>query len=412
MYSLKNISDFLPELEKGILRRGEVFDSKSLMNLNEKRKNFQLEYDNLRSESRKMGQKIANCSNEERGSLMEKVKKVSNKTKDVKKKMEENKVQLYDELLKIPNIPADWIPDGVEGKVVKVWGEAKKEQTPFHWEIAERLDIFDFKSASKISGSGWPLLKKAGSKLSRELGNLMIEHHVSKGFIEVSPPFLVSEETMLGSGQLPKFADQAYKTEDGHWLIPTSEVPLVNLLAYEDLNIENLPFRLTSWTPNFRREAGSYGIKTKGLIRVHQFEKVEMVSVVDAKDSKRELDFLVENAETLLEILEIPYRRRLLGAADLGFASSATYDLEIPMPSDGSWMEISSISICNDFQSRRAGVFCKEKNKNFYPCLLNGTGLAIGRLIAAILEHCWNGKSVVLPEVLQKKFNKKELTCE
>ena len=412
MYSLKNISEFFPELEKGLSRRGEAFNSKNLKSLNEKRKNFQLEYDNLRSESRKIGQKIANCPNEERTLLMEKVKKVSSKTKSVKKEMEENKTQLYEELIKLPNIPSEWIPDGIEGEVVKTWGDVKKEKTPFHWEIAERLNIFDFKSASKISGSGWPLLKNAGSKLSRELGNLMIEHHISKGFIEISPPFLVSEETMLGSGQLPKFADQAYRTEDGYWLIPTSEVPLVTFLASDNLNIESLPYRLTSWTPNFRREAGSYGLKTKGLIRVHQFEKVEMVSVVEAQDSKKELDFLVENAESLLEILGIPYRRRLLGAADLGFSSSATYDLEIPMPSDGSWMEISSVSICDDFQSRRAGVFCKNKNKNFHPCLLNGTGLAIGRLIAAILEHCWNGKSVVLPEILQKKFNKKELTCE
>ena len=412
MYSLKDISDFLPDLAKGLSRRGENFDFNYLEELNQKRKDFQLKYDNLKSESRKIGQEIANSSNKKKESLMKEVKEISNKTKSIKKNMEKNSNDLFDELIKIPNLPAEWIPDGTEGKVVKEWGKSKKEKTPFHWEIGEKLNIFDFKSASKISGSGWPLLKGDGSKLSRELGNLMLEHHVSNGFFEVSPPFLVTEKTMLGSGQLPKFADQAYKTEDGHWLIPTSEVPLVNFLAYQDLNVDDLPLRLVSWTHNFRREAGSYGIKTKGLIRVHQFEKVEMVSVVKNKDSKKELDFLVERAEGILELLNIPYRRRLLGAADLGFSSSATYDIEIPMPSDGNWMEISSVSICDDFQSRRAGVFCKEKNKNFHPCLLNGTGVAVGRLIAAILEHCWNGESVILPDVLEEKFKKKELTCE
>ncbi len=409
MYSLKGISDFIPDLKKGIARRQDDIDLNLLVNLDEKRKKLQLEYDNTKSESRKFGQRIAKASSQEKISLMEKVKNISSQIKVLKKEMDVNNQDLMNQLLMIPNMPVNWIPDGLEGKVIKIFKTPKEKKTTFHWEIAEELDIFDFKSASKISGSGWPLLKKEGSKLSRELGNLMIEHHISKGFIEVSPPFVVTEKTMLGSGQLPKFADQAYKTEDGDWLIPTSEVPLVNFLAYQNLDISNLPFRVTSWTSNFRREAGSYGLKTKGLIRVHQFEKVEMVSVVKPEDSKNELDFLVENAESLLELLDIPYRRRLLGAADLGFSSSATYDLEIPMPSDGSWMEISSISICDDFQSRRAGVFCKDKNKNFHPCLLNGTGLAIGRLIAAILEHCWNGKAVVLPKVLQEKFKKEEL---
>ncbi|MBD61785.1 serine--tRNA ligase [bacterium] len=409
MYSLKGISDFIPDLKKGIARRQDDIDLNLLVTLDEKRKKLQLEYDNTKSESRKFGQRIAKASSQEKISLMQKVKNISSQIKVLKKEMDVNNQDLMNQLLMIPNMPVNWIPDGLEGKVIKTFKSPKEKKTPFHWEIAEELDIFDFKSASKISGSGWPLLKKEGSKLSRELGNLMIEHHISKGFIEVSPPFVVTEKTMLGSGQLPKFADQAYKTEDGDWLIPTSEVPLVNFLAYQNLDISNLPFRVTSWTSNFRREAGSYGLKTKGLIRGHQFEKVEMVSVVKPEDSKNELDFLVENAESLLELLDIPYRRRLLGAADLGFSSSATYDLEIPMPSDGSWMEISSISICDDFQSRRAGVFCKDKNKNFHPCLLNGTGLAIGRLIAAILEHCWNGKAVVLPKVLQEKFKKEEL---
>jgi len=410
MYSLKGISDFIPDLKKGMARRQDDVDLKLLVGLDKKRKKLQLEYDNTKAKSRKFGQKIATASSQEKISLMQKVKNISNQIKMLKKEMDTNNQDLMNELLMIPNMPANWIPDGIDGKIIKTFKSPKKEKTPFHWEIAEKLNIFDFKSASKISGSGWPLLKRDGSKLSRELGNLMIEHHISKGFMEVSPPFVVTEKTMLGSGQLPKFSDQAYKTEDGDWLIPTSEVPLVNFLAYQDLDVANLPFRITSWTSNFRREAGSYGLKTKGLIRVHQFEKVEMVSVVKPEDSKNELDFLVENAESLLELLGIPYRRRLLGAADLGFSSSATYDLEIPMPSDGSWMEISSVSICDNFQSRRAGVFCKNKNKNFHPCLLNGTGLAIGRLIAAILEHFWNGEAVVLPKVLQEKFKKEELS--
>ena len=410
MYSLKGISDFIPDLKKGIARRQDDIDLNLLISLDEKRKKLQLEYDNTKSKSRKFGQRIAKASSQEKISLMGKVKNISKQIKVLKTEMDVNNQDLMNQLLMIPNMPLDWIPDGLDGKVIKTFKSPKEEKTPFHWEIAEKLDIFDFKSASKISGSGWPLLKKDGSKLSRELGNLMIEHHISKGFIEISPPFVVTEKTMLGSGQLPKFADQAYKTEDGDWLIPTSEVPLVNFLAYQNLDVSDLPLRITSWTSNFRREAGSYGLKTKGLIRVHQFEKVEMVSVVKPEDSKNELDFLVENAESLLELLGIPYRRKLLGAADLGFSSSATYDLEIPMPSDGSWMEISSVSICDTFQSRRAGVFCKDKNKNFHPCLLNGTGLAIGRLIAAILEHFWNGKAVVLPKILQEKFKKKELS--
>ena len=336
--------------------------------------------------------------------------------KDIKlkiKKLESKKISLSNkiegELIVLPNIPLEDVPVGPdEGSNIEInkYGKILKDnRIPPHFEIGERLNHLDFETASELSGSRFVITKNYIARMERALSNFMIDFHVKEnGYEEVSVPILVKEDAMFGTGQLPKFKEDQYKTTDGMWLIPTAEVPLTNLVRAKVLNQSDLPLRYVAYTQCFRREAGAAGKDTRGLIRLHQFPKVELVSIVNPSKSDIELERMLDSAQKILQQLRLPYRTLLLSTGDMGFSASKTYDLEVWFPSQNTYREISSCSNCQDFQARRMNAKYKDKieKKNFFVHTLNGSGVAVGRALASILENFYNEDgSVTVPEVLR-----------
>ena len=314
-------------------------------------------------------------------------------------------------LLSLPNLPHESVPVGQnEGDNVEVrkWGEPKKfdfEPIP-HWDLGANLDILDFPRAAKLSGARFTVYKDGGARLERAIINFYLDIHTTQhGYKEILPPFMVTADCMQGTGQLPKFAEDMFKVEDHDlYLIPTAEVPLTNLYREEILEAKQLPLYLTAYTPCFRAEAGSHGRDTRGIIRQHQFNKVELVKLVRPEDSYAELESMTRDAEKVLQLLELPYRVVLLCAGDMGFSAAKTYDIEVWMPSYNEYKEISSCSNCEDFQARRADIRYRPgpKEKVQYVHTLNGSGVAIGRTVAAIMENYQQGDGTILiPKVLQ-----------
>ncbi|MEW6161728.1 MAG: serine--tRNA ligase [Nitrospirota bacterium] len=323
------------------------------------------------------------------------------------RELEEGSVE---ELLLIPNIPHESVPvgkDETENVEIRRWDEPRQfDFEPMnHWDIGEMLEIIDFERASKIAGARFAIMKGLGAKLERALMNFMLDLNTSKGYKEVFPPIIVNRDSMIGTGQLPKFAYESFIiTDPEFYLIPTAEVPLTNIHRNEILREEDLPIYYTAYTPCFRREAGSYGKDTRGLIRQHQFNKVELVKFVRPEDSYDELESLTRDAEDILQKLELPYRVVALCTGDLGFAASKTYDLEVWLPAQKRYREISSCSNFMDFQARRANIRFKQEGKKGteFVHTLNGSGLAIGRTLIAILENYQQKDgSVVIPEALR-----------
>ena len=314
--------------------------------------------------------------------------------------------------LNIPNTPAADVPVGQDDSDnIEVRRNGTPAEFDFeakaHWDIGEELDILDFERASKISGTRFTIYKGAGARLERSVINFMLDLHTEEhGYKEILPPFMVNREAMTGTGQLPKFEDDMFHIPaKDFFLIPTAEVPLTNMLDKEILSEDELPIYYTAYTPCFRKEAGSAGRDTRGLIRQHQFQKVEMVKFVKPEDSYKELESLTDNAEDVLRKLEIPYRVVVLSTGDLGFSSAKTYDVEVWMPSYGRYVEISSCSNFESFQARRGSIRFRpaDKGKLQFVHTLNGSGLAVGRTVAAILENYQQADgSVKIPEVLQK----------
>ncbi len=321
-----------------------------------------------------------------------------------------NEERVQEILLAVPNLPLSEIPDGGEeaNRVESSWGEPRKfafVPKP-HWELGEGLGILDLPRGSKISGSGFPVLRGVGARLQRGLISWFLDVHTREnGYLELRVPYLVTGETMTGTGQLPKFADESYLSErDDLWLIPTAEVPVTNLHRDEILTAEQLPLRYTAYTPCFRREAGAAGKDTRGLLRVHQFDKVELVRYERPERSRQALEELTREAETLLERLGLHYRRVTLASADLGFSAAMTYDLEVWAPGVGKWLEVSSCSTFTDYQARRANLRYRaaQSEKPEFVHTLNGSALALPRVVAALLEtHQQEDGSVVLPEAVR-----------
>jgi seryl-tRNA synthetase len=330
--------------------------------------------------------------------------------------------EMQQALARIPNLTRDDVPAGKSEEdniAVKTWGEKRGfDFAPRpHWEIGEALGILDLERAVKLSGARFAVYKGAGARLERALINFMLNQHTERhGYTEVLPPFMVNSKSLFGTGQLPKFADDLFRCEDGmafvpgeyrdndHWLIPTAEVPITNLYRDEVLDETKLPISLTAYTPCFRAEAGTYGKDTKGIIRQHQFQKVELVKFVHPDVSDAEHEKLTHDAEAILEALELPYRRVLLCTGDTGFSAAKTYDLEVWLPGQGLYREISSCSNFEAFQARRANIRFKPggKGKNEFVHTLNGSGLAVGRTWLAILENYQQADgSVLIPEVLK-----------
>ena len=339
------------------------------------------------------------------------VQLIKEKMQSLEESKEEFSKSLSKELSSLPNIPLDEIPDGKDessNKIINEYG-VKKNASPNHYEIGEELGMLDFDIAAKLSGSRFSILKKDLAQMERAIANFMIDHHVlENGYEEISVPYLVKDDVMFGTGQLPKFADDQFKTEDGFWLIPTAEVPLTNLIRDENLKDNNLPLRFVSYTQCFRKEAGAAGKDTRGLIRLHQFPKVELVSIVKPENSLDELERLLSCAEGILRALELPYRTVVLSTGDMGFSAVKTYDLEVWLPGQKLFREISSCSLCGDFQSIRMNTRYKDQNtgKKVFPHTLNGSGLAVGRTLVAILENYYEGSGVVnIPKVLQPYMN-------
>ena len=339
------------------------------------------------------------------------VQLIKEKMQSLEEGKEEFSKSLSKELSSLPNIPLDEIPDGKDessNKIINEYG-IKKDNSPSHYEIGEELGMLDFDTAAKLSGSRFSILKKDLAQMERAIANFMIDHHVlENGYEEISVPYLVKDDVMFGTGQLPKFADDQFKTEDGFWLIPTAEVPLTNLVKDENLKENNLPLRFVSYTQCFRKEAGAAGKDTRGLIRLHQFPKVELVSIVKPENSLDELERLLSCAEGILKELELPYRTVVLSTGDMGFSAVKTYDLEVWLPGQKLFREISSCSLCGDFQSIRMNTRYKDQktDKKVFPHTLNGSGLAVGRTLVAILENYYEGSGVVnIPKVLQPYMN-------
>lgn len=346
--------------------------------------------------------------------LIAEMREVSDRIKEMDKELAGVQEKLDDVVLSIPNLCDDSVPEGNDDSdnvEIKKWGEIPQFSfTPKpHWEIGEELGILDFETAAKLSGARFSLLKGFGSRLSRALVNFFLDLHTQKhGYTEVLPPFMVNSEAMKGTGQLPKFKEDSFKIEDWDlWLIPTAEVPVTNIHSGETLAEADLPVKYTAYTPCFRSEAGSYGKDTRGLIRQHQFEKVELVQFTTPETSNNALESLLGDAEKVLQLLELPYRVVNLCSGDLGFSATKTYDIEVWLPGQNSYREISSCSNFLDFQARRAGIRYRPagEKKSRLVHTLNGSGLAVGRTLLAILENYQQEDGTVkLPEVLKPYF--------
>lgn len=339
------------------------------------------------------------------------MREVSGKIKELDKILSEHEEIISKILMGLPNIPHSSVPVGkneTDNPMIKQVG--KRPVTDFepkaHWDLGENLGILDFDRAAKITGARFPLYLGAGARLERALINFMLDIHTAEhGYKETLPPFMVNRQTMTGTGQLPKFEEDLFKLENwDYFLIPTAEVPVTNIHQGEILDEASLPLYYTAYTPCFRSEAGSYGKDTRGLIRQHQFNKVELVKFVKPETSYDELESLLDNAETILKRLEIPYQVIALCTGDLGFSAAKTYDIEVWMPAQGVYREISSCSNFEDFQARRANIRFKRKGKKGTELIhtLNGSGLAVGRTFAAILENYQQADgSVIIPEALR-----------
>jgi len=347
-------------------------------------------------------------------SLILEMRQVSDQIKELDASLAEIEFQLQDVIMSIPNLCDDSVPHGKDdhdNMEVKKWGDIPAFSfSPLpHWEIGERLGILDFETAARLAGARFSLLKGFGAKLSRALISFFLDLHTQRhGYTEVLPPFLVNSKTMTGTGQLPKFKEELFKIEDWDlWLIPTAEVPVTNIHAGDTLDESELPLKYTAYTPCFRSEAGSYGKDTRGLIRQHQFEKVELVKFTSPESSWEELETLLADAEAALQLLELPYRVMKLCSGDLGFSSAKTYDIEVWLPGQNTYREISSCSNFLDFQARRAGIRYRRKGekKSRLVHTLNGSGLAVGRTLLAILENYQQADGTVrLPKILEPYF--------
>jgi seryl-tRNA synthetase len=412
MLDLKFIRENIEIVKKSIKDRCMEVDIDRIITLDENRRSLIKELDKLRHKHKKENKEISKLKQEGKDikGEIEKLKEVSDKINEKEKSLKEIENKLKDLLLNIPNIPHESVPVGANekfNKVVRDWGKRKEfDFEPLtHIELSEHLDIIDFMRAARMTASHFVLFKGIGARLVRALINFMLDLHTKKqGYKEILPPLLVNRKSMSGTGQLPKLEEDMYRLkDDDFFLIPTAEVPVTNIHREEILNEDDLPLYYTAYTPCFRREAGSYGKETRGLMRVHQFDKVELVKFVKPEDSWEELEKLVKDAEEVLQLLDIHYRVVVLSTGELSFAASKCYDLEAWAPGVKKWLEVSSCSNFTDFQARRSQIRLRRKDGSLtYLHTLNGSGVAFARLIVALLEtYQQKDGSVIIPEALR-----------
>lgn len=412
MFDIKLIRDNLKIAEKGLAAKGATIDLAPVLKNDQKRRDLLTELEQLRAEKNTANDEISRLLKDKKDpkKKIASMKTISTKIDALEPKVKKVQSRINDVLIGIPNLPHDSVPVGGVDKnqEIRTWGEPKKFdfKPKTHIEIAEALDIIDFKRGAKITGSNFILFKGQGARLERALVNFMLDVHTAEhGYVEVFPPFLVNRDSMIGTGQLPKMAEDMYHLEEEDlFLIPTAEVPVTNIHRDEILKEEDLPVYYTAYTACFRREAGSYGKDTRGLVRVHQFDKVELVKFVKPQDSYDELEKLVGNAEKIFQLLELPYRVVLLASGDLSFAAAKCFDIEAYAGGMDKWLEVSSCSNFEDFQARRANIRFKSKEtkKSAFVHTLNGSGVALARTVVAILENYQTEEGdVLIPKVLQ-----------
>ncbi len=414
MLDIRLVRENTDKVIDSLRKRGE--DAKildSILAIENKRRNVLKAVEDLRQARNRISQEIGHLKKEgkDASGLLSDAKAVSDEIAGEEGKLRELEDKAMQELLLVPNVPDESVPvgkDETDNREVRTWGTRPdfSFEPKNHWDIGEGLDILDFERAGKIAGARFVINKGAGAKLERALMNFMLNLHTKEhGYTEIFPPILVNKESMTGTGQLPKFEEDLFKENSkGLYLIPTAEVPVTNIHRDEILSEVDLPIYYTAYTPCFRREAGSYGKDTRGMIRQHQFNKVELVKFVKPEDSHNELEALTANAEEVLKRLGLHYRVVALCTGDMGFSAAKTYDLEVWFPAQQKFREISSCSNFTDFQARRASIRFKRTGKKGteYVHTLNGSGLAIGRTMAAILENFQQEDgSVILPEALQ-----------
>lgn len=413
MLDLKMLRKRLDYVKERLSTRGIPIDWDYFQRLDKERVELIQTIESLRSEQNRLSEEIGTLKRkgEDPKELYVKVKEISQKLKELEVDLKRKEEEFQAFLLRIPNLPHESVPIGggsEQNRVVRYWGEPPKfdfEPKP-HWEIGERLGALDFKCGAKLAGSRFTLYRDKGALLERALINFMLDLHTKEhGYIEILPPFIVNREVMTGTGQLPKFEEDLFKIEGMEfYLIPTAEVPLTNIHREEVLEEDMLPIKYVAYTPCFRKEAGSYGKDVRGIIRQHQFNKVELVKITTPESSYEELESMVRDAERVLQKLGIHYRVVELCTGDLGFSASKTYDIEVWLPGLGEYKEISSCSNCEDFQARRASIRFRRKGQKGteFVHTLNGSGLAVGRTVVAILENYQQPDgSVLVPEALR-----------
>lgn len=422
MLDIKLLRANLEEVKKKLEHRGEdLADLGKFEELDRKRRDLIVESEQLKGKRNEVSQQVARLKKEKKDAddLIAEMRQVGEKIKALDEELREVEKNLQDLLLNIPNIPHESVPigDSEDDNVVhRTWGELPEfsfEPKP-HWEIADKLGILDFERAGKVTGSRFVFYKGAGARLERALISFMLDLHTEEhGYEEILPPYMVNRASMTGTGQLPKFEEDAFLVEsEDYFLIPTAEVPVTNFHRDEILDGDQLPISYAAYSACFRSEAGSAGRDTRGLIRQHQFNKVELVKFVKPEDSYEELEKLTGHAERVLQLLKLPYRVMSMCTADLGFTAAKKYDLEVWLPSYNTYREISSCSNFEAFQARRANIRFRRtpKAKPEFVHTLNGSGLAIGRTVAAILENYQQEDgSVVIPEVLRPYMGNKQV---
>ncbi len=411
MLDLKYLRENLDEAERLLAKRGGALDLSAFRDLDRGRRDLLSESEALKAEKNRVSAVIGKTKDKSQvqGEIA-RMKEVSGRIKALDDELREVEEQLQQLLLTIPNLPHEQCPQGAsdaDNREVRRWGTVPvfDFEAKAHWDLGEGLGILDFETAAKLTGARFALYRGAGARLERALINFMLDLHTgAHKYVEILPPFMVNRDSMTGTGQLPKFEDDLFHLDEpDFFLIPTAEVPVTNIHREEILAGAQLPISYTAYTPCFRSEAGSYGRDTKGLIRQHQFNKVEMVKITAPETSFDELESMLKNAETILQRLELPYQVLTLCTGDLGFSATKTYDIEVWMPGQDKYREISSCSNCLDFQARRAGIrFKRENAKRPEFChTLNGSGLAVGRTFAAILENYQQADGTVkIPEAL------------
>ncbi len=412
MLDIRFVRDNVELVVEALKKRNYTLSLQEFLSLEEERRGLLKEAEELRNKRNTVSEEIGRLKREKKGAadLLNEMKSVSDRIKELDARLTVLDEKVREFILNIPNIPHESVPigkDETENVVLRIWGTPREFEFPplNHWDIAEMHGIIDFDRASKIAGARFALMKGAGAKLERALMNFMLDLNTSKGYTEVFPPILVNRESMTGTGQLPKFEAELFRISDPEfYLIPTAEVPVTNIHRDEILKEDELPIFYTAYTPCFRREAGSYGKDTRGLIRQHQFNKVELVKFVKPESSYDELEMLTQNAEDILKKLGLPYRVVSLCTGDLGFSASKTYDIEVWLPGQQRYREISSCSNFEDFQARRANIRFKREGKKGteFVHTLNGSSLAIGRTVVAILENYQQKDGTVsIPDALK-----------